>query len=262
MLSVSTAQLDFFLGVFIFPLTRILGLMAVAPVFNNLATPRRVRLVIGLAITMALSPTLPLFQPIAVGSWTGLAVLAQQLLIGLTMGFTLRLIFTAVDIAGELFGLQMGLSFAVFYDPGSGGQTSVLTDFISLLATLIYLSMNGHLLSIDALANSFHVLPISTQPIAAKGVGAVVSWAASLFSSGLLLSLPLVAALLIANIALGVLARVAPTLNLFAVGFPVTLFGGLVIFDLSLPYLGAAIGHLCENGFSALDIVIQAMAER
>jgi len=260
MLSVTSAQLDLWLGAFVFPLTRILGLLAIAPVFNNLALPRRIRLALGLAITLAVAPALPPFAPIAVGSWQGLAVLAQQLLIGLTLGFTLRLVFAAVDIAGELFGLQMGLSFAIFYDPGSSGQTSVLTEFIALFATLIYLAMDGHLLSLGALAESFTLLPIAVQPVPARGLAAVVSWGAGIFSSGLLLALPLVAALLIANIALGVLARVAPTLNLFAVGFPVTLFGGIVVLHLSLPYLGAAIGHLYENGFTALDTVMRAMA--
>lgn len=258
MLNVTSAQLDLWLGLFVFPLARILGLLAMAPVFNNAALPRRIRLILGLAIAVALAPALPPLPQIAIGSWQGILVLAQQILIGLVMGFAVRIVFAAIDIAGELFGLQMGLSFAVFYDPNGSGQTPVITEFVALLATLLYLAMNGHLLMLSALAESFTLLPVSTQPVASRGLWALLASAAGLFSAGLLLSLPLVAALLIANIALGVLSRIAPTLNLFAVGFPVTLTAGFIVLDLSLPFLGAAIGRLYDQGFANLGVILRA----
>lgn len=258
MLSITSAQLDAWIALFMFPLSRVLGLFATAPVFNNRALPLRARLILGLAVSVAISPVLPPMPTVPAGSWVGLAILAQQALIGAVMGFTLRLMFSAIDMAGDLIGLQMGLSFATFYDPTRGAQTSVITEFLTLIATLIFLAMNGHLLTISALVQSFNLLPVSAAPFSGKSFGAMLSWAGVLFSSGVLLSMPLVAALLIANLALGVLARVAPTLNLFAVGFPVTLGAGFLVLGLSLPYFGAALERLYERGFSALEGVLRA----
>jgi flagellar biosynthesis protein FliR len=258
MITVTSAQLDAWLAMLMFPLARVLGLFAIAPIFGGTGVPRQIRLLIGLAVTVALIPGLPAVPPISPGSWTGIFIVAQQMLIGTLFGLTLRIIFSAVDVAGEMIGLQMGLSFAVFYDPQNAGQSAVLSEFLGLLTTLIFLAMNGHLLALSVLAESFHLLPIGTTPIAAPGLAAAVSWAAVLFSAGVLLALPVVAALLIANIAMGVLSRVAPQLNLFAVGFPVTIVSGFVVLTISLPYFGAAMERLFDQSFIALRGVIQA----
>jgi flagellar biosynthetic protein FliR len=260
MITVSSAQLDAWLAMLLFPLARVLGVFAIAPIFGGTGVPRRIRLVVGLAVAFALIPGLPAVPAISPGSWTGILIVAQQMLIGILMGLTLRIVFAAVDVAGELIGLQMGLSFAIFYDPQSSGQTPVLSEFLGLLTTLIFLAMNGHLLTISVLAESFHLLPIGTTPMSAPGLAAAVSWAAVLFSAGVLLALPVVAALLIANIAMGVLSRVAPQLNLFAVGFPVTIVSGFAVLTISLPYFGSAMERLFDQSFTALRGVIQAAA--
>jgi flagellar biosynthetic protein FliR len=258
MISITSAQLETWLALFVYPLTRILALLATAPVFNNAALPVRVRLIAGLAVTLALAPALPPPPAIAAGSWPGMLVLVQQMLIGVLLGFTLRIVFAAVDIAGELIGLQMGLGFATFFDPTSGGQTPVVAEFLGLLTLLIYLAMNGHLLSLSALAESFTLLPVSATPIHAAAFSALMAWSATLFTTGVLLALPLITALLIANIALGVLARIAQQLNLFAVGFPVTLALGFVVLLLSLPYIGAAMEGLFAQSFQAMGVVMRA----
>ena len=258
MISITSAQLDAWLTAFIFPLARIFGLIATAPVFNNAALPMQIRLVVGLAITFALVSVLPPIASIPSGSWIGLMVLAQQILIGVLMGFALRIAFVTVDVAGELIGMQMGLSFAVAYDPQNAGQTPVLSEFIGLIATLIFLAMNGHLMIIAGLVESFTLIPVSMAPVHAAGFATLLRWAGVIFASGLLLSLPLIATLLIANIALGVLSRIAPQLNLFAVGFPVTMVVGYFVLMFSLPYFGAAMEGLFHQGFRALEQVLQA----
>lgn len=258
MISISSAQLDTWLALFVFPLTRILGLLATAPVFNSVALPVRVRLIAGLAIALALAPALPPLPAIPASSWLGLAVLGEQALIGILLGFALRITFAAVDIAGELIGLQMGLGFATLFDPGSGGQTPVISEFLGLLTALIFLSLNGHLLALSVLAESFTLLPISTSPIRATAFSSMMAWSATLFSMGILLALPVISALLIANIALGVLARIAQQLNLFAIGFPVTLALGFLVLLLSLPYLGAAMEGLFTRGFQAMGGIMRA----
>lgn len=260
MISVSSAQLDAWLAMLMFPLARVLGLFAIAPIFGGLGVPRRIRLMIGLAVAFALIPGLPAMPSVSPGSWTGIMIIAQQMIIGVLMGLTLRIVFAAVDVAGEMIGMQMGLSFALFYDPQNAGQSAVLSEFLGLMATLIFLAMNGHLLTLAVLSESFQLLPVGTSPLSGQGFAAAVSWAAVLFSAGVLLSLPIVAALLIANIAMGVLSRVAPQLNLFAVGFPVTIVSGFAVLTISLPYFGNAMERLIDQSFTALRGVLQAAA--
>jgi flagellar biosynthetic protein FliR len=262
MIAIDSAQLDAWLALFIFPLTRILALLATAPVFSNAAMPARLRLVAGLAIAMALAPALPPPPPITAGSWLGLTVIVEQLLIGSMMGFALRIAFAAIDVAGELIGLQMGLSFATFFDPVAGGQTPVMTQFLGLLTALFFLAMNGHLLAIYLVAESFTVLPISSLPFHAVSLAALVKAASMMFSLGVLLALPLITALLVTNLALGVLSRVAPALNLFAVGFPVTMALGFLVLLLCLPYIGAAMEPVFTRGFDALEAVLRMAAGR
>jgi flagellar biosynthetic protein FliR len=260
MIAINSAQLDAWLALFIFPLTRILALLATAPVFNNAALPARMRLIAGLAIAIALAPALPPPPAIPAGSWLGLTVIVEQILIGAMMGFSLRIAFAALDVAGELIGLQMGLSFATFFDPVAGGQTPVITQFLGLLTALFFLAMNGHLLAIYLVAESFTVLPIGNLPFQAISLAALVKSAAMMFSLGVLLALPLITALLVTNLALGVLSRVAPALNLFAVGFPVTMALGFIVLLLSLPYLGAAMEPVFNRGFETLEAVVRMAA--
>ncbi|MBI5861653.1 MAG: flagellar biosynthetic protein FliR [Rhodocyclales bacterium] len=260
MINISSAQLDAWLGLFIFPLTRILALLSTAPIFNNAALPMNIRLVLGLAITFAFATALPAPPPIPAGSWLGLAVIGEQLLIGLMMGLALRIAFAALDVAGELIGLQMGLSFATFFDPGRGGETSVMAEFLGLLTALVFLAMNGHLLALSLLAESFVLLPVSTTPFHAAGFSSLLTSSAMMFSLGVMLALPLITALLVTNIALGVLSRVAPALNLFAVGFPVTLGLGFIVLLLSLPYIGAAMDSVFSRGFTAMEMALRAAA--
>ncbi|HEX8988925.1 MAG TPA: flagellar biosynthetic protein FliR [Rhodocyclaceae bacterium] len=259
MISVSSAQLDAWLAMLVFPLARVLALISVAPVFSNISLPERIKLVLGVAITLALIPALPPMPAIQVGSWLGLAVLAQQTVIGMLIGFALRIAFAAVDVAGQLIGLQMGLSFAVFYDPTSSSQAPVVSEFLSLLATLIYLALNGHLLMLSLLAQSFTLLPVSATPMfAAASLTTAAAWGATMFTAGVLLALPLITALLITNVAMGVLSRVAPQLNLFAIGFPVTIFAGFAVIAISLPYFAAALERLFDQSFMAMTAIMKA----
>lgn len=258
MISFTTAQLDSWIALFGYPLTRTLALILTAPVFSNIGIPMQIRLILGLAISVALAPALPAMPAISPGSWQGLFILVQQVAIGIAFGFTLRIVFAAVDVAGDLIGLQMGLSFASFYDPESGGQTPVLSEFLGLLATLLFLALNGHLLMLSVLAESFTLLPVGGAVFAAKGFSALLAWTTTLFAAGVMLALPLIAALLIANISLGVLSRIAPQLNIFAVGFPVTIVAGFTVLMLSLPYFGAALEKLYDRGFVALSEILRA----
>ena len=169
--------------------------------------------------------------------------------IGLAMGFALRLVFTAVEMAGDLIGLQMGLGFAMFYDPGDVQHTPIVGQFMSLLATLTFLAINGHLLVISTLAESFRALPIGHAPLQGGFFQALAQHGAIVFVAGLQLALPLIVTLLVVNLSLGVLTRAAPQLNIFAVGFPVTLAIGFAALVLTLPYFGPLFERTLDEAF-------------
>lgn len=260
MLEVTAAQLDAWVNGLMLPLARLLGLVAAAPLFSNRAISARIRLAAGLAIALAVLPALPPMPPMPADSWLALTVLAQQMLIGIAIGFMMRLFFAAVDVAGEMIGLQMGLSFAVFFNPQTGGQSSVVAEFLNLLALLIFLALNGHLMMISVLVKSFEWLPVG-EIAAANAWMLIVRYASMMFFSGILLALPMVATLLITNIALGVLTRSAPQLNLFAVGFPVTLTVGMIVLLISLSYFAPMAQRLFEIGFQAIDELMRVMVQ-
>ena len=260
MLSVTAAQLDAWLAALMFPLGRLLGLFASAPVFSNRGVSVRIRLAIGLGVAMAVLPVLPPMPQVPPGGGLGLAIFAQQILIGIAIGFVMRIVFAAVDMAGALIGMQMGLSFAIFFDPDAGGQTAVLSDFLNLLATLIFLAINGHLLMIDLLVRSFEWLPVATDAVDAGGWAFLARSGITVFAAGLLLSLPVIAVLLVANIALGVLTRAAPQLNLFAVGFPITLTAGFIGVLLIMTNFAPVLQTLFERGFDESGRMLEALA--
>jgi flagellar biosynthetic protein FliR len=259
MISLTDAQLNAWLISFIWPLTRILGLIMVAPAFGHRSVPGRVKIGLGVFITLIVAPTLPPMPDVGLGSWHGLFILVQQLLIGIAIGFAMRIAFAAVEAAGEIIGLQMGLGFASFFDPQSAGQTLVLARFMNLLAVLVFLSVNAHLLLLGILVESFQSLPISHQPLSAGGFHNVAAYGSTVFSTGLQLALPLIAILLMTNLALGILTRSAPQLNIFAIGFPITLGVGLIVLNLTLPYFAPLFEQLIQNGLKASLMVIQTL---
>ena len=251
MISFTSAELHALLAAYFFPLARILALLASSPPFSNAALPRRVRLALGLAICIAIVPALPRLPVIEPASGTGLLILAQQMLIGFAMGLTLRLAFSAIDFMGTLVSYQMGLGFATAYDPQSTSQTPVVSEMLGVLATLIFLVINGHLMVLATLTQSFTLLPIGTWPLAPSWLN-VAHAGAIVFTSGMLLALPIVITLLITNIALGVLGRVAPQLNLIAIGFPVTIILGFVGLLIALAHLSTPLLQLYEHSLQAM----------
>lgn len=252
MLSITSAQLDAWIAAFIYPLTRILAVIATAPFWGSTAIPRRMRLMLGLAIAVGLAPVLPPMPAISPASGPGVWILVQQMLIGLGMGFAMRIVYAAVDVAGEYIGLQMGLGFATFYDPLNSSQTPVVAEFMNLLALLLFLAINGHLFYVATLAQSFTAIPVSATPLGTGSWLALVELGSKIFAAGLLLALPVIVALIITNLALAVLTRAAPQLNIFAIGFPITLIGGFATLAMTLNYLATPLQAIFEQGLSAM----------
>ena len=252
MISITTAEFNTLLAAFLWPLTRILALVATAPILGNPAIPKKVKLGLALMITLAVAPNLGAMPAVDPNSLAGLLILGQQIVIGVAMGLTIRIIFVAIEMAGELIGLQMGLGFAIFFNPQTKGFTPVIGQLLGVLAALTFLALDGHLQIIAVLAESFSTLPVSTEPLAANGFKVFVDMGSKIFAAGLLLSLPPMAALLMTNLTLGILTRAAPQLNIFAVGFPITLAIGMVTLALSLPYFAPVMERLFVEGLQMM----------
>jgi flagellar biosynthesis protein FliR len=258
MISISTAQWYAWISALLWPLLRVLGLIFAEPILGNANVPVRVKVGFALLVTMLLAPLLPAMPRVDPASAAGVLIAVQQLLIGLAMGFTLRIALTAVETAGQLAGLQMGLGFAVFFDPQSSAQTAVVGQFLGLFAILIFLAIDGHLMVLTALSQSFATLPVGAQPLDVSGFRLLIAWGGEIFRTGLIISLPVIAALLIANVAVGIMTRAAPQLNIFAVGFPVTLAVGFFALWLSIPFVGPSVQNLFEQAIlTAVQMVKQ-----
>lgn len=252
MVSFSTELLQSWISGLLWPLTRILGMIAVAPFFGHTAIPARLKVALGVFITLAVQPNLPALPLIDPLSIAGGAILLQQLLIGVAIGFTMRIAFSAVDMAGHFSAMSMGLGFASFYDPQTRGQTTALTQLFVIVALLFFLAIDGHLMLILAITESFTTLPIALAP-GGIDFARIVAWGATIFSTGLHLALPVITALLIANLALGILSRTAPQLNLFGIGFPITISIGLIVIGLAFPRMAVPLERLISQGFATIE---------
>jgi flagellar biosynthetic protein FliR len=252
MLIVTAGDVNAWMAMFMWPLARVLGLIGTAPVFGNAAVPVRIKLVLGLAIAFAIAPAAGPMPDVTPGSSDGLLILLGQIVIGVTLGFAMQIAFAAADFAGDVCGLQMGLGFASFYDPMSTGNSAVLSQFFGIVTTLIFLAGNGHLMVLGALTQSFQTIPVTATMLPAASLTQVAEWGALVFRYGLFMALPLIVAMLVANLALGVLTKAAPQLNIFAVGFPLTIFSGFVVLWMGMPYFAPVLEQLPQMGIELM----------
>lgn len=246
MLTVTSVQLHAWIAAFFWPFFRVMALVASAPLFGARGIPARVKVSVAFLLTVLIAPLLPAMPNVQPASAQGLFILVQQLIIGYAMGLAMRLAFTAMEMAGHIAGLQMGLGFATFFDPQNSSQIPLLGQFLGVMAMLLFLAFNGHLMVISALVESFNTLPVG-QSAAAVSWKALALAGGNIFSWGLLLAMPVLAALMLTNIALAVLTRAAPQLNIFVVGFPITLAIGFIVLAFSLPYFLPIFSGMVEH---------------
>ncbi|BCQ34327.1 MULTISPECIES: flagellar biosynthetic protein FliR [Erwiniaceae] len=258
MILFDSSQLLFWISQLFWPLARVLALIMSAPLLNEKSISRKVKIGLGVMITWVLVPSLPP-TTVTLFSVGGFWLLIQQILIGVSIGFTMQFAFAAVRTAGEVIGLQMGLSFATFFDPSSRLNMPVLARFLDMLAMLLFLSFNGHLWLISMVADSFHTLPIGGEPLNGNAFMALTKAAGLIFLNGMRLALPLITLLLTLNLALGLLNRVSPQLSVFAIGFPVTLSIGMVFISLMMPLLAPFCEHLFSEVFDLLATLLSEL---
>jgi flagellar biosynthetic protein FliR len=240
-LTFSEAQVLAWLAPLVWPFLRVLALFTALPVLGTRMVPLRVRIGLAFLIALAAQPLLPPLAPAvaAVGLDTPTAALlaAQQVLIGLSLGFAVRIVFAAIEFAGEIVGLQMGLNFAGFFDPVTAGQTTATSRFLGTIVALLFVVVNGHLIVIAAVVASFEAFPVAPDPLGFVHATQPHLWGAEIFRLGLWIALPIVAMLLFVNLVLGLISRVAAQMNIFAIGFPITVGVGLLGMLLTLPMM-------------------------
>lgn len=255
MVSITSEQLYAWIAGFIWPLARVLALLGTAPMFSESGVPQRIRLGVGILLTLVISPALGPLPTVNPASYEGLWILVQQILIGVLLGLTMQVVFAIVRTTGEFIGLQMGLSFATFFDPGTQSNTAVLGRLFHWVTLMVLIALDAHLLMLAGLVHSFEVVPVSATPFSINGVGAFLEWSAQIIQLGLVLSLPLVTALLTMNLAMGILNRTAPQLSVFAVGFPLALLAGLVMLIIVVPNTTPFLERLISMALDAFSEV-------
>mgnify|MGYP001067780167 CR=1 FL=1 len=249
------------LGLYFWPLLRILALISTAPILSERSIPKRVKIGLAILITIIVAPTLPPVNvPIfsAPALWVGL----QQILIGVAIGFTMQFAFATIRLAGELIGLQMGLSFATFVDPTSHLNMPVLARILDMLALLLFMTFNGHLWLISMLVDTFHTLPIGGNPVNSNAYLALTRAAGMIFINGLMLALPIITLLLTINLSLGLLNRMAPQLSVFVIGFPVTLSVGILLISAMMPLIAPFCERLFSEIFDLLADIVSELPQR
>jgi flagellar biosynthetic protein FliR len=249
MIQLTEAQLQNWMAMYFWPFVRIASFFTVAPVFGARFVPARMRIILAAAVTVLAVPLLPAAPEVALLSLDGAVITVQQVLIGVALGFIVQLVFDAVGLGGQLLANSMGLSFAFNVDPMRGASTAAVGQVYLLLITMTFVALNGHLAFLEAVVDGFRTLPIGTSGFGAPTSWLVITFGSQLFAGAVAVALPGMTALLVVNLAFGVMSRAAPSLNLFAVGFPITLAFGLLVIFVGLPAV--------QQNF--VDLVGQAM---
>jgi flagellar biosynthetic protein FliR len=236
-ITLTEAQILAWLTPVLWPFVRALALLSAMPVFSQRAVPMRVKVGLAMFISLAAQASLPAIAPVPLDSPAAIMLVVQQMLIGLSLGFAVRIVFAAVELGGELIGLQMGLNFAGFFDPATASQGTASGRFFGTLVAFLFVLSNGHLALIGALVHSFEVFAVGDEPFAFLRQTRPQQWGSEIFMLGLWIALPLVGMLLFVNLVLGVISRVAPQISVFSVGFPITVSVGLIGMLLTLPLM-------------------------
>lgn len=257
-LEVSIGTLVEHLSAYFWPFVRIGAFIVVMPVIGGSFVPKQVRLMLALLLTMVITPMLPATSDVDFLSFAGLILLMQEMAVGLAIGFAVQLAFDAISLGGQVIAMSMGLGFAVFLDRQRGVNIPVLGQLFLMLGMLVFLSLDGHLALIQLLADSFSLLPLGTGGLSDVAISNLLLWSGQVFVVAVKIALPAITALLVVNLSFGVTSRAAPTLNLFAVGFPVAMLLGFVVIFLSLGSLTENVSLLLEDAFAMLPALLSS----
>ncbi len=245
------------LASYVWPFIRIGSMFISIPVFSVNSLPAKVRILAAFLITLVVVPTLTNSPEIPIFSYQGFMVTVQQLAIGLTTGFVLQMVFAVMLVGGQTIAYSMGLGFASMVDPATGVQVPVVAQVFIVSSSLMFLGVNGHLILIEMLSESFSSLPIAIVSFSVSDLWSIIIWSSQIFAAGVLLALPVMSALLFVNISFGVAARAAPQLQIFGVGFPITIMLGMVLIWVSIANSLDVFSNLLTDGFRLISNLLR-----
>lgn len=253
----TSEQIAAFVGGYMWPFMRIGAMLMAAPFFGARSiVPGRVRLALAIALTWTVVPLLPPAPAVDPLGGQGILISAHQILLGVAMGLILQLAFSALVVGGQAVAMSMGLGFAQFIDPTNGLTVPVVAKFYTLIGTLLFLALNGHLVAIRILVESFDGMPVGPVGLSRESMLALALWGGRMFVGGVLIALPALVTIKLINIGFGVMMRASPQLNIFAVGFPTTMAAGFVIIMVSLPNLLPRFTDLLMDAFDLMQAML------
>lgn len=244
-------------GSYLWPFFRIAAMVMVAPIFSSNFVNARARLLLALAVSMVIIPSIPADMPIVEPlSATGLMIIAQQILIGACIGFMLQLLFNAFIIAGQIIAMQMGLGFASMVDPQNGVMVPVISQFYLIFVTLIFVSIDGHLILIQVIHESFTAMPVAASGLTPTDFRDLVAQASWMYAAGVIIALPAIGSLMMVNLTFGILSRAAPQISPFSIGFPMTIILGFIIIMVTLPLVGEHLVNLSDQALQMARLLV------
>lgn len=251
-------RLEYWVSAFFLPFFRVASFFMAMPVIGTRLVSTQIRLGLAIVVTLVLLPILP-DPPVLEGlSLETFILVAQQVLVGSALGFTLHVMFQVFAVGGQMIANQMGLGFASMTDPANGVSVVVLGQFYLMMSTLLFLAFDGHLVMINVLVSSFEVLPVSVLQFSSIRFMDIALSGTWMFSGATLMALPAVTSLLVINLSFGIMVKAAPQLNIFAIGFPFTMTMGLFITWLSLSGFLGQFELISDSALKVIASLIEA----
>ena len=256
MLEITDAQISSWVSHVLWPLFRITAFFSIVPIFGSRLVTIRVRVMLGAIVTTIvypLLPPMPVIESLSLLTWI---IIAQQMVIGVALGFLVLTLFQVFILAGQTIAMQMGLGYASMMDPANGVSVTVLSQWYLTLVTLIFLALNGHLIVVEVMIESFYTLPVGPQGLSTTSFYQIAQWGQWLFASAVSLALPAIGALLLVNLSFGVISRAAPSMNVFALGFPITMMMGLLVLWLSFSSVATTVQVYFEQLVDMMKAIV------
>ena len=251
-LQLDPAEISSWVSRYLWPFFRIAGFFMVLPLFGTRLLNQRIRLILAIVTTAVIVPVLPPMPHLDGLSLPSLLIVMQQVIIGIAFAFVLEILMQIFILSGQLVAMQTGLGMAQMVDPSNGVNVAVVAQWFLFYVNLLFIGLNGHLVAIEILVDSFYTIPVGFWGLHTNTYYMIVELAHWMFSAAIVLALPAITALLIVNIAFGIMARLAPQLNIFAVGFPVTMLLGLIVLWLTFSGFGVQFQGLLNAAFDTM----------
>jgi flagellar biosynthetic protein FliR len=232
----------------VWPIGRISGLMLIIPVFSTALLPARIKFFFIFALSWVCAAFVPSQFSFLNFNGLYLVYMIQELCLGFIMGFILQLVFQIFIVGGQIISMQAGLGFAIMVDPASKASVPFVSQLYLMMVSLMFLSLNGHLAILDALMESFRMMPVGQIAIDNAIAWKVLLFSSIMFKEAMLISIPAILSLQIVSLSFGIMTKVSPQLNIFALGFPITLLMAILIIKITIPSVGAQIASSLEEG--------------